>query len=205
MKAAKRAFWLRQLYQWHWISAALSLVGMLGFAVTGFTLNHAADIPAQPVVTTLERVLPDPILATIDVPEEAERRRLPENLSAWLGQEMSVQVSDREAEWSDEEIFLKMPRPGGDAWLSIDLFSGDVMYEETSRGWVSYFNDLHKGRDTGPIWRWFIDIIAIACVIFCVTGLVIMQFLANRRPVTWPLVGFGFIAPLLLVILFIHS
>ena len=34
-----RSFWLKQLHSWHWISAALSLVGMILFAVTGITLN----------------------------------------------------------------------------------------------------------------------------------------------------------------------
>ena len=32
---ARRSFWLKQLHQWHWISAALSLIGLLLFAVTG--------------------------------------------------------------------------------------------------------------------------------------------------------------------------
>ena len=40
-----RSFWLKQLHSWHWISAAVSLVGMILFAVTGITLNHAASIP----------------------------------------------------------------------------------------------------------------------------------------------------------------
>ncbi|MZE43442.1 hypothetical protein GTY49_10850, partial [Streptomyces sp. SID5477] len=44
-----RSFWLKQLHSWHWISAAVSLVGMILFAVTGITLNHAASIPAEPV------------------------------------------------------------------------------------------------------------------------------------------------------------
>ena len=36
---ARRSFWLKQLHQWHWISAAVSLIGMILFAVTGITLN----------------------------------------------------------------------------------------------------------------------------------------------------------------------
>ncbi|RYF64265.1 MAG: hypothetical protein EOO29_42660, partial [Comamonadaceae bacterium] len=43
-----RAFWLKQLHTWHWISAALSLGGMLLFAITGFTLNHAGWFAAHP-------------------------------------------------------------------------------------------------------------------------------------------------------------
>jgi len=42
-----------------------------------------------------------------------------------------------------------MPRPGGDAWLSIETDSGVLLYERTERGWISYLNDLHKGRNTG--------------------------------------------------------
>ncbi len=204
MNASYRSFWLRHLLQWHWISAAVSLIGMLAFAVTGFTLNHAGDIPAQSKVTTLESKAPESLLAGLQSLEGGGSHPLPEELQSWLSKEMSLLVGNRPAEWSGDEIYLAMPGPGGDAWLSIDLATGDVLYEATFRGWVSYFNDLHKGRDTGTAWRWFIDVFAAACVVFCVTGLVIMQLHAERRPSTWPLVGFGFIAPLLLVILFIH-
>ncbi|HAS28949.1 MAG TPA: hypothetical protein DCS56_02430, partial [Alcanivorax sp.] len=44
-----KARWLKQLHQWHWISSALCLISMVLFSVTGITLNHAADIDAQPV------------------------------------------------------------------------------------------------------------------------------------------------------------
>ncbi|MEB0160925.1 PepSY-associated TM helix domain-containing protein, partial [Pseudomonas sp. AH2 (2023)] len=57
---AKRSFWLKQLHSWHWISAAGSLVGMILFAITGITLNHAAQIPAEPVVKEATATLPAP-------------------------------------------------------------------------------------------------------------------------------------------------
>ncbi|WP_417452090.1 PepSY-associated TM helix domain-containing protein [Kordiimonas sp.] len=204
MKAAQRAFWLRQFYQWHWISAALCLIGMLAYAVTGITLNHAADIAVKPEVTTLEHALPEALLAKIDVVEGPAMRPLPTEIQGWLAREMAVQVGVREAEWTDSDIYMSIPGPGGDAWLSIDLNDGRVEYEETFRGWMSYFNDLHKGRDTGRAWGWFIDIFAAGCVVFCVTGLVLLQFHAKRRPSTWPVVGLGFVAPVLLIILFMH-
>ena len=46
------------LRQWHWISSALCLIGMLGFAITGITLNHAGVIPAVPQVTSVETTVP---------------------------------------------------------------------------------------------------------------------------------------------------
>jgi len=115
-----------------------------------------------------------------------------------------VDVGPQPGEWSPEELYVSLPRPGGDAWLRVDLASGKVEYEKTDRGWVSYFNDLHKGRNTGTAWSWFIDIFAVACLVFCITGLFLLQLHAGNRPVTWPLVGLGLVAPLVLAIIFIH-
>ena len=55
---SNRSIWLRRLLTWHWISSALALFGMLLFAITGITLNHAGQIPATPEVQTIEAVLP---------------------------------------------------------------------------------------------------------------------------------------------------
>ena len=79
-----------------------------------------------------------------------------------------------------------------------------MLYESTDRGWVSYLNDLHKGRNTGAAWSWFIDIFAGVCVLFSLTGLLLLQRHATGRPSTWPLVGLGLIVPVLLALLFIH-
>ncbi|MBJ7418100.1 MAG: PepSY-associated TM helix domain-containing protein, partial [Niveispirillum sp.] len=57
---------------------------------------------------------------------------------------------------------------------------------------------------TGPVWSWFLDIFAVACLIFCVTGLFLLHLHAGKRPSTWPLVGLGLVAPMLLLILLIH-
>ncbi|RZA23483.1 MAG: hypothetical protein EOP02_14865, partial [Proteobacteria bacterium] len=46
----RRGFWLRTLHQWHWISSAVCLIGMLLFSATGITLNHASKIEAKPQV-----------------------------------------------------------------------------------------------------------------------------------------------------------
>ena len=108
-----------------------------------------------------------------------------------------------DAEWS-QEIYVSLPRPGGDAWLSIDLDTGEARYEITDRGWIAWLNDLHKGRHTGLAWSLFIDVFSVACVVFCITGLVLLQLLAGQRPSTWPLVGLGLVIPLLLAIFFIH-
>jgi hypothetical protein len=200
----RRSFWLKQLHQWHWISAALSLIGMLLFAITGFTLNHAGQIEAKPVVVSRKATLPPDLKALLAKGPEAGKHPLPVALEPFLDKAVGAEVAGRVGEWSADEVYVALARPGGDAWVSIDRETGAVEHEKTTRGAISLLNDLHKGRNAGKAWSWFIDIFAGACVIFTVTGLILLQFHARARPLTWPLVGLGLAAPIILVILFVH-
>lgn len=202
--APSRAFWLKQLHQWHWISSALCLVGMLLFAVTGFTLNHAGQIEAQTTTVHRSAQLPSPLLKAVGGDDERKGAALPAAVADWIAGALDVDVAGRTGDWSSDEIYISMPRPGGDAWVSIDRETGKVETERSSRGVIAYLNDLHKGRHAGPAWGWFIDIFALACVIFSVTGLLLLKMHAAQRGATWPLVAFGLVLPLLLALIFIH-
>ncbi len=201
---ARRAWYLKQLHAWHWISAAISLVGMLLFAITGITLNHAASITAEPRVTEGAATLPPSLLAQLaDAPADSHAP-LPPPVAAHLAETTKLNPHGRAAEWSDDEVYVGMPGPGRDAWISIDRASGEVMSEATDRGWISYLNDLHKGRNTGDAWFWFIDIFAVACIVFTITGLLLLQLHARHRPSTWPIVGLGLAIPVAIALFFIH-
>lgn len=201
---ATRSFWLKQLHQWHWISAALSLIGLLLFAVTGITLNHAAQIPAEPVTVEQTGALPAPLLARLaDFPEETTDP-VPDAVARWASETFSVQIAGRPTETTPEEIYVALTEPGGDGWLTIDRTTGEALRERTTRGWVAYINDLHKGRNTGPVWYWFIDVFAAACIIFAVTGFGLTWLHARQRPSTWPLLGLGLLIPVIIALLFIH-
>jgi len=198
-----RTWWMQQLHTWHWMSAAVSLIGMLAFAITGLTLNHAESIGAKPVVTHRSAVLEKPLLALLVTPE-AKDAPLPPRIAARVAALTGINPAGRSVEWSDQEAYVAMARPGGDAWVSIDRTSGAIESELTTRGWISYLNDLHKGRNAGPVWFWFIDAFAIACIVFTITGLLLLQILARNRWLTWPLVASGLVIPFALALFFIH-
>lgn len=205
----RRAYWLKTLHEWHWVSSAMCLIGMLLFAITGITLNHAAQIEAKPTVAQAEMDLPAPLAEQLRqqqqaLPEPDARTAVPPELATWLQSTWQLSAGSNEAEWSDSELYVSMPRPGGDAWARVDLVAGLAEYERTDRGWISYFNDLHKGRHTGVAWSWFLDVFAVACLVFCFTGLFILKMHAVKRPFTWPMVGLGLVIPALLALLFIH-
>lgn len=202
----RRAYWLRTLHQWHWVSAAVSLVGMLLFSITGITLNNAAWIESSPNTTSRELTVPARLMALLGEPEASASvpTPLPAELEHWLNQNLRIQIAGRVAEISADEAYLSLPEPGADAWLAIDRQTGMLEYEHRSRGWVAYFNDLHKGRHTGKAWSWFIDLFALCCVIFSLSGLLLMKIHAANRVSTWPLLSLGALVPLVLMLLFIH-
>ncbi|MEO7496280.1 MAG: PepSY-associated TM helix domain-containing protein [Massilia sp.] len=205
---ASRAIWLKNLHQWHWISSALCLLGMLLFSITGFTLNHASQIEAKPVVTRTKATLPAPLQAALA--QAAARQAaaktsapLPPAVARWADERFGLDVAAVDAEWTEDDAYLPLPRPGGDAWLRIAT-DGAAEYEVTSRGAVSWLNDMHKGRNAGAAWSWFIDLFSLACLVFCITGFLILKLHAANRRATWPVIGFGILLPIVLALLFVH-
>lgn len=186
------------------MSSGICLIGILLFSITGITLNHAGAIMGNVVVETVERDLPPDLLIALKNIRPGGQPRLPLALTNWAERELDINLANQTPEWSDEELYVPLPRPGGDGWLAIDLSNGAVVHENTARGWVAWLNDLHKGRDTGQAWSWFIDIFAVACVIFSLTGFFLLQLHARRRPFTWPIVGAGLAIPLILIIFTMH-
>ncbi|MCA9134334.1 MAG: PepSY-associated TM helix domain-containing protein [Planctomycetales bacterium] len=203
-KRSRRALWLRLLIQSHWMSSAISLVGMVLFALTGITLNHAAQIETEPVVVSQTAELPASLRQRLREGQHSGTGPFPPDVSRWLDEQFGRSIGNRSAEWSDEEVYLSLAGPGVDAWLAVDRSSGVVDFESTSRGWIAYFNDLHKGRHTGPAWSWFLDIFAVAALVFCLSGLLLLYERAARRRWTWPLVGLGLIGPWILILLLAH-
>ncbi|MCS6954491.1 MAG: PepSY-associated TM helix domain-containing protein [Bryobacteraceae bacterium] len=195
-----RALLWRQMRIWHWVSSALCLAGMLLFAFTGITLNHAGQIPSKPRVEVVDTVLPAAVLQQLRSGKPEELRRA----AAWFRQRLGFAWDRAQIERHDGEWMASLPRPGGDAWLTVDLGTGLVHMEKSDRGWIAYLNDLHKGRHTGRAWSLFLDIFSVSCFIFCLTGLGLLFLHAPRRPATWPAVAAGLLIPALLAAWFIH-
>ena len=114
-------------------------------------------------------------------------------------------MAERPAEWSADAVDIDLSAPGAEGTISIDRASGAIDYERTDHGWIAWANDLHKGRNTGSAWFWFIDLFAAGVLVFALTGLLLLQLHARGRPKTWPIVGFGLALPLVLLLLFVHS
>lgn len=198
----RRAWWLKQLHTWHWVSSAVCLAGLLLFAITGITLNHARSIESTASTEHRSGTLGAGALAALKA--TGGRGALPEAVTQDIRRAIGIKVGQAVPEWSDDEAYLGLPRPGGDSWLTVDRADGAITYETTDRGWVAWANDLHKGRNAGLAWSAFLDVFAVACLVFAISGLFLLKLHASRRAATWPMVGFGLLLPLLIVLFLIH-
>lgn len=203
--SSQRSYWLKTLHQWHWMSAALSLVGLIVFAATGITLNNAAWVEASPKIETVTATVPEEVLALlVQHADGTDKGVLPAPAEQWLDKQLNIRIRGRAAEFSADEVYVSLPEPGADAWLAISLADGELEYERSERGVIAYLNDLHKGRNTGTAWSWFIDLFAVSCLVFSISGLFLLKMHATNRKATWPITGLGVLIPMILMLLLVH-
>ena len=187
--------WKKQLHTWHWVSSAVSLICMILFSITGITLNHASSFESNPTEIKYENKIPEPILRSIK--NNSELKIIPLQFKEWINAQtdMDNDLLEMKPEWNEYEIYVQKPIPGGDKWMSIDLDTNNFIYMHTNRGWISWLNDLHKGRNTHISWIWFIDIFALATLVFCITGLILLQIHSKKRRSTWYITSAGVFIP----------
>tara|TARA_B100000700_G_C15043152_1_gene856410 strand:+ start:2138 stop:3181 length:1044 start_codon:yes stop_codon:yes gene_type:complete len=189
-----RQFW--NIKNWHWVSSAICLAGMLLFAVTGITLNHPTVFEGDADLISIEAQVPPAIMAGLHAD-----RPISQAFRQWYQTTTgNILPETLNAQWSEFEMYVSLPRAGGDRWFSVDRELHTFYQETTDRGWIAYLNDLHKGRNTHVLWTLFIDVFAIASVLFSVTGLLLLKKYAKGRKTTWPLVAAGIVVPILLLL-----
>lgn len=175
----------------HWVTSALAFAALVFFSVTGITLNHPDWFSAGGSTGFSAAALPAGWMADFEGAGDADRlAMLTAELDERWGLGLPRNIDADEVEW-----VLDYQRPGGLGTVVLDLESGELSYEETSDGFVALVNDLHKGRHAGAAWGALIDIVSLVCLVFALTGLVLLWVHAAKRRATWPLVGLGTVLP----------
>lgn len=208
----KKSAW-GDIKAWHWISSAACLAATLLFAMTGITLNHANSVEALPQKQSITLHVPAEVMQQLQARQQQllngqaiGQGPLPSAFTAWYQQQLSMPLKRAQtAQWDEFEVYVGMPRAGGDRWFRIDFETAEFYQEDLDRGWVAYFNDLHKGRNTGFGWILMLDLLAVLMGIFAITGLILLKRYAKGRKSTWPLVIAGFILPWLVLIVPLHA
>ena len=109
----------------------------------------------------------------------------------------------------DARLTLAKETAGSYDLLIIDAFSSDavpthLLTVEAIDGYLALLNDLHKGRNAGTSWIVLIDITALACIIFSLTGFWLILKQPSRRSIGNSLAMLGIFISLFAYILSLH-
>ena len=169
--------WARRLHVY--ISMALLLV-VLFFSVTGITLNrpelfeaskpniqsHTLTLPSHLFSIQNDRLEPNAAAFQSFLVEQAGVSGKPSGLDVY------AEIEDGELVVG--EVSMDFKGPGYNASVFADLVMATVEVETTDYGIIALLNDLHKGRNSGEVWKWFIDITALLMIFFVVTGVCLL-------------------------------
>lgn len=169
----------------HTYSSMLVLVLLLFFAVTGITLNHPDLLQSHAGKQSRQETLTIPTLLQYNtLPENpAEQEKIAQQFLNWLTSEHDVKASVFTYQFDTDELIaeLDFKRPAGYASALVDFNESTVELEAEFNGYLSLLNDLHKGRHAGFSWILLIDITAIACIIFALTGFYLLLKQPSRK------------------------
>ena len=168
---------MASLFRWLHIYVSMVSFGILFFfAVTGLTLNHAETLFGDRAATTQRRGELEKKWVTPGDAASIAKFEIVEHLRRAHG------VKGLVAEFRIEEAqcVVAFKGPGYTADATIDRATGKFELSETRMGFVAIINDLHKGRDTGPVWSLVVDLSAVLMVVVSLTGMVLIYFVRRR-------------------------
>jgi len=174
-------YWRRHfaaLFRWlHIYLSMVSFVILFFFAITGITLNHAAWFGKNASRTTLQKSKVELKWVSVAEANGVDKLQIVEHLRMTHG----IKGALGEFTVEDTQCMLSFRGPGYTADITLNRENGEYELTETRMGLVAILNDLHKGRDTGSVWAWIIDISAVLMVVVSLTGMVLIFFLKRRR------------------------
>lgn len=169
----------------HTYSSMLVLVLMLFFALTGITLNHPMLINSKAGQESRQETLDLPAhLQYSELPEdEAEQEKIAAQFFNWLVKEHDVKAAVFNYQFDPDEMMLELDfkRPAGYAIVEVDFTESVAELETEFAGYIALVNELHRGRNAGLSWIILIDITAISCIIFALSGFYLVLRQPTRR------------------------
>ncbi len=167
---AKYSRWL------HIYLSMISFVIVLFFSITGLTLNHADYFQKNTSITQNEGKIDSNWISATDT---LKIKKL--EIVEFFRNKYKVKGSVTDFRIYDSEISLTFKAPGYASDIFINRDDANFSLMQTNQGLMGFFNDLHKGRDTGKAWLWVIDVSAILMTIISLTGLILLLFIKKKR------------------------
>jgi hypothetical protein len=180
-----------------YISTALFFLLIL-FCISGIVLNHVDWLKNDKNNGQITTAIPSELATKAALQLETLPAIYPE-IEAFLAEQYSLSHA-KSIEWEKEDalVMLDYPLPAGFAYVELDFIAGELNLEYQTGGFLSLIGDLHKGRYTGEVWSWVIDISAVLMIIFSLTGMIILFQNRKKRLAGIGLTVLGVVTPLVI-------
>ena len=163
----------------------LALLLLFFFSISGFAMNHENWFQLnQARITDRTLSLPADVAASTDKLKVVEYLRKTDGVS---GEVASF-------EQQDDQTTVQFAAPGRTTEFTITRPTGDTQVHEELRNLLALMADLHRGKHTGPWWKWIIDAAAVSLFLASLTGLILFFTLPKRRKLGLIALGAGIIA-----------
>lgn len=168
---------INRISRWlHLYVSMASFVIIFFFSLTGITLNHTEWFEHQQKTVTIK----DSVSAKwVHVEDTLHIAKL--EIVEALRNKHKISGALSEFAIDEYQCTVSFTGPGYVADVFINREDGTYELTETKTGFWGVMNDLHKGRDTGKIWKLLIDITAVIMILISISGLFILVYLKNKR------------------------
>ena len=164
------------LFRWlHIYLSMLSFGLVFFFALTGLTLNHADKFVKVHAITEKGKM-------TAAWTNSSDTNRIDKlHIVEYLRETHGIRAAVGDLLIDDNQIGVPFRGPGFAADAYINRDNGTYELRSTSAGFVGLLNELHRGRDAGPVWSIVLDVAAVSLLLVSLTGIVLLLYLKKKR------------------------
>jgi len=155
----------------HIYTTLAGLLLVLLFAVTGFMLNHEDWFGLGEASRSMSAGH-----LSIALLEEPDKLGVVEHLRQQWGATGAVHAFDIE----EDSCKVVFKSPGRVCEVIIDRRTGNTEITHESRGLAGRLTDLHRGKESGPVWGLVIDGTCLLLLVVASTGLILWYSLRTR-------------------------
>ena len=196
-------FWKRRLSRisrWlHIYLSMFSFVIVFFFAVTGLTLNHAEKFGNEVKTVQGKGKLNVNLVNAHDTALIAKKE-----IIEYLRSKHKLKGALSDFRIDDAQCDISFKGPGYAADIFINRATGEYDISQTNAGFVGVLNDLHKGRDAGPVWSLIIDISAVLMTLISLTGIILLLYLKRKRLTGLILAALGLMIAYIIYVLWVR-
>lgn len=173
----------------HGYLSAFAFLALIFFSVTGVMLNHPAWFEALTAKdSTAEVSVPAAEIAAA----RAQKDPGPALVQA-VGKLTPLKGGYSSADIQGDEALVRMDGTKGTSVIDLDLATGKAKVTVSKANAMLMIQDLHRGKNSGAVWRWLIDVSAYVIIALSLIGYILFFSLRFRLKTSLALTGLSIV------------